>query len=481
MSETIADRPSDASANRTDELWRRGAGELAGMIRRGDVTSREVIEAHLERIGQVNDHLNAIVRVLADTARAGADAADAAVRAGGALGPLHGVPFTVKENIDLAGTATTQGVKAMADAVSPLDAPTVERMRAAGAIPIGRTNLPDFGLRVHTDSDLHGRTLNPWNSGRTAGGSSGGEAASLASGMSPIGLGNDLGGSLRNPAHCCGIASIKPSSGVVPHATVIPPTDDPLSLQVMAVQGVMARRVADVRTGLLAVAGPHRRDPQALPITLTDDGGRRLTVAVAAEPPGGSTHPGVAAAIRAAADALTAAGHRVVDACPPGYAEAIQLWSTVLMGDVRAMRPLLDMVMGEGGRRFLDGAEQAVPQASPEAVFTGWIARSEMARNWHEWFQDHDVLLTPTWTQPAFEPDADLAGPDGAQATFELMRPVLPANLLGLPAAVVSCGLADGLPVGAHVTGPRFADLRCLAVAEDIETALALALPIDPR
>src|SRR5215470_18022566 len=233
------------------KLWGKGAVELAAMIRGRQVSSREVIQAHLDRIEAVNPHLNAIVRLLPD-ALAAADAADQAVADGAPLGPLHGVPFTVKENIDLAGTPTTQAIPALAEAVAPVDAPQVERLRAAGAIPIGRTNLPDFGLRVHTDSALHGLTRNPWNSQRTAGGSSGGEAAALATGMTPLGLGNDLGGSLRNPAHCCGVASIKPSVGVVPGGTVIPPEDMPISFQLMAVEGVMARRVADVRAGFTA-------------------------------------------------------------------------------------------------------------------------------------------------------------------------------------------------------------------------------------
>ena len=204
-----------------DELWRRGALELAGMIARKEVSSREVVQAHLSRIDEVNPRLNAVVRRLDDTALAAADAADAAVAAGGALGVLHGVPVTVKENIDLAGTPTTQAVVAFADAIAPIDAPLVERVRAAGAIPIGRTNLPDFGLRVTTESSLHGNTHNPWHPTRTTGGSSGGEGSALASGMSPLGFGNDIGGSLRNPATCCGIASIKPTTGVVPFATVI--------------------------------------------------------------------------------------------------------------------------------------------------------------------------------------------------------------------------------------------------------------------
>src|SRR4051794_1879264 len=267
----------------TEELWRRGAVELAGMIAEGSVSAREVVDAHLERIEAVNPHLNAITVVLAEEARAAADAADSNPES---LGPLHGVPFTVKENIDVAGTATTSGIPALAEAIAPIDAPQVERMRAAGAIPIGRTNLPDFGLRIHTDSSLRGLTRNPWDPGVTAGGSSGGEASALASGMSPLGLGNDVGGSLRNPAHCCGIASIKPTAGRVPHATVIPPEDWGPAMQAMCVEGVMARHVEDVRLGLRLVNGADPRDPQSVPVPL-DQPAVAKRVAVVPEPPGG--------------------------------------------------------------------------------------------------------------------------------------------------------------------------------------------------
>src|ERR1700730_15526141 len=242
------------------------------MIPDRQISSREVVQAHLDRIEVVNPHLNAIVRLLPDQALAAADAADRAVAEGSRLGPLHGVPFTVKENIDLAGTATTQAVPALAEAVAPVDARQVERLRAAGRNPprrtnpaglaarLGRTNLPDFGLRVHTDSALHGLTRNPWNPERTAGGSSGGEAAAIATRMSPVGLGSAVGGSLPTPAHCCGVASIKPSTGAVPAATVIPPEDYNISFQLMAVEGVLARPIADVRAGFTALAGQHPRD-----------------------------------------------------------------------------------------------------------------------------------------------------------------------------------------------------------------------------
>jgi amidase len=465
------------------ELWRKGAVELAALIRDREVSSREVIQAHLDRIEAVNPHLNAIVRLLADEALAAADVADRAVADGASLGPLHGVPCTVKENIDLAGTPTTQAVPALAEAVAPIDAPQVERLRAAGAIPLGRTNLPDFGLRVHTDSALHGLTRNPWNPQRTAGGSSGGEAAALATGMSPLGLGNDLGGSLRNPAHCCGVASIKPSTGAVPAATVIPPEDYNISFQLMAVEGVMARRVADVRAGFTAIAGQHPRDPLSVPAVFTDldpESRERPAVAVLAEPPGGSTHPEVAAAVRRAADALADGGYKVTEAVPPDYEQASELWSTILTADLTVIKPLLDQFMGPGGRQFLDYALDYLPESDVAGWATAHTARHGLARRWSLWYQEYPVLLSPVWTQPAFPLDFDIASLDNAIATLELMRPVLPANLLGTPAAVVPAGLADGLPVGVQVMGNKYTELRCLAVAEAIEQRLGPLTPIDP-
>lgn len=451
------------------------------MIRDGVVSSREVIDSHLERIAEVNPSVNAIVRVLADEARLAADTADRALAEGELVGPLHGVPITVKENIDLAGTPTTSGLAILADAVAHLDAPVVERMREAGAIPLGRTNLPDLGLRVTTDSSLHGITRNPWDPARTAGGSSGGEAAALATGMSPLGLGNDLGGSLRNPAHCCGISSIKPSVGVVPSATVVPPEDLALTFQLMNVEGVMARRVADVRLGLEAVAGQHPRDPLSLPVRLTDaHPGERLTVAVLPEPPAGSTHPDIAATVRRAADALADAGHDVVEVTPPGYERAVELWARLLVADLRVLKPLLDVVMGDHARLFLDLVDAQMPDVDLTTWTSELTERYGMARAWSLWFQQHHVLLCPTWTQPAFVEGADIVDEQGALDTLELLRPVLPANLLGLPAAVVPAGRADGLPVGVQVVGGRFTDLRCLAVAEQIEQTVGPLTPIDP-
>ncbi|NQY55075.1 MAG: indole acetimide hydrolase [Ilumatobacteraceae bacterium] len=463
------------------ELWQRPALTLAADIASGQVSSREVLEAHLERVAAVNGDLNAIVRLLPDEACDAADEADAAVARGDQLAPLHGVPCTVKENIDLAGTPTTQGVAALAEAVATQDAPTVTRMRSAGAIPFARTNLPDFGLRVHTDSSLHGLTRNPWNPNVTAGGSSGGEGSAIASGMSPIGIGNDIGGSLRNPAHCCGIASLKPTVGVIPMATEIPPQDQGLSSQLMVVEGPMARTVADVRAGLDALAGQHWRDPRSVSAVLADNApGERIRIAVLAPPEGFAVEPGIAAAIHSAADRLADSGHDVIEATPPDIGLVVEQWLSLLGADITSQREILDMVMGPDAKALLDTAQDAAPAPSYPEVTTMHVERYRLLREWAQFFQEHPVLLSPTWARPAFEHGADVDPETGFETMLTTIWPVLPANLLGMPAAITPAGVTNGLPVGAQVMGDRFNDLRCLTIAAEIEAGLDPITPIDP-
>ena len=241
----------------TTELWRRCAHELAAMIRSKEVSSREVVQSHLDRIAAVNGKVNAITVTLAESALQAADRADATTP----TGPLHGVPFTIKENIDCTGSATTQGLPALAGSDARRGRARGREDEAAGAIPLARTNLPEMGLRITTDNPLRGRTSNPWNPARTAGGSSGGEGAALATGMSPIGLGNDIGGSLRNPAYCCGIAALKSTIGRIPMVLSIPAVAQPISFRMMCVEGPMARSVADLKIAYRLLAGWHPGDP----------------------------------------------------------------------------------------------------------------------------------------------------------------------------------------------------------------------------
>ena len=463
------------------DLWKNGASELAEMIRRGDVSSQEVVESHLARIEAVNGSLNAIVKVLGDEAVARAKEIDAALAKGEKLGPLAGVPFTIKENIDVAGMATTNGLPALAEALAPADAPVVERMKAAGGVPLGRTNMPDVGLRLHTDSALYGLTRNPWNQNRTPGGSSGGEAASLATGMTPIGLGNDLGGSLRNPASCCGIASIKPTMGRVPHANYIPMEDEGVVFQHMVVEGPMGRRVADVRLGLSILSGWHVRDPRTVPMPLEPPFAPKKRVALVPNPPAGETDARIAEATRNAGRALEQAGYVVEEIEPPRYEEAVGVWAGLVMGDVRVSLPLMAPLLSDDANKFLNFADEANEPTTMESYAQAWMVRNSLQRAWGQFFTEYDAVITPTWTQLPFEPNWDVSSSEAAMGVLELIRPVMPANALGLPSAAVPAGLVDGVPVGVLVTGPMWCDLTCLEIAESIEAGgLFPKTPIDP-
>lgn len=467
-----------------DQLWQRSALDLADLIAKRDVSCVEVVEAHLRRIDQVNPRINAIVRILADDARSAAASADQVVATGAALGPLHGVPFTVKECIDMAGLPTTWGAKALAGAVVPMDAPVVERMRAAGAIAIGRTNLPDMAMRWHTQGSLHGATINPWSAAHTPGGSSGGDAASLATGMSAIGVGTDLGGSLRNPASACGIASIRPSAARVPEACFVPGKDRLLAIQLMHATGPMARRVADVRRTLQIIMGAHPRDPWAISAPWVGAAATRsIRVALLSEPPGGTTDPRIAMATRRAADALADAGYEVVEACPPRYEEAIAAWAQLLIGDFEPSMPQLMSVMGAGGTAFLSMLRAAVPAfVDAGAMSRLLVKRDGIGRAWSQFMHEHPLLLSPALTKLPFVVGFDISSQKNTEATLEMVRPSLPANLLGLPSACVPADRDEvtGLPIGVLLTGCRFREDQCLDAAEAIETRLPLATPIDP-
>lgn len=459
------------------EIWSRRAGELAELMRSGQLSAVEVVTAHLGRIEETNPVLNAMTVVLADQALEDAERADRRQATGTEeLGPLHGVPVTVKENIDVAGSATTSGVPAFADAIAAVDPPAVERLRAAGAIVIGRTNMPDLGLRISTDSSQWGLTRNPWDVERTVGGSSGGEGAALASGMSALGVGNDLGGSLRIPAHFCGISSIKPTPGRVPWSQVTPPDDQILSFQLMAVNGPMARTVADVRLGLDVMSGPDARDPFSLPLTPSlPPGDERPRVALLADVPGTTTDSGVTEIVRQVGQHLLAAGFPVDEVTPPMYQDATRTWKQFLLTELWTLRQVLDQQLGDSNRKFLDSlfAEEPTPQL--ERFVEVFPRRRQIARAWAKFFQTYPVIVAPAWPTVAFPHDWDI---DNATNAIEMLGATVPANLLGLPAAAVPAGMVNGLPVGVQCIAAPFQEERALNVAADIEAAVGVFAPI---
>jgi amidase len=464
----------------TNELWRKSAAELAEGIRRREFSSREAVEAHLARIEAVNPRVNAIVAVSAERALAAAEDADAATARGEALGTLHGVPFTVKTNLDVEGEATTEAVRALEHVIAPSDSPAVARMRAAGAVVLARTNMPDFGLRINSESELYGSTHNPWNNDLTAGGSSGGEAAAIAAGMSPIGLGNDIGGSLRNPAYACGIASIKPSFGRVAHANDSAPLDPMLASQLMMVNGVMARTIDDVRRGLVAVMGSDPRDPHAIDAPLNGPD-RPKRAAFVTDPPGEPTHPDVAEGVRVAAKALEAEGYVVEEVSPPGIVDAYVNWAELMYSGLHTLRPLLDNFMGADGRKFLDYTDLDFPTETAASAAAMHQARHRIHKGFQQFFAEYPVLVGPVWTQPPFRLGWDIESRENAVEVLHMFRFVLPANLMGLPSACVATGLANGVPLGVQVMSSRLREDLCLDAAEAVERQVGTLTPIDPR
>lgn len=459
------------------------ASDIAAAIRTKKISSREVIAAHLERIQALNEEVRAVTRVLSQEALAAADEADRVLARGGEAGPLHGVPMTVKENIDVVGSATTQGVKALAEAVPSLDHPRIAQLKKAGAIPLARTNLPDWGLRWHTESDLHGATRNPWDRARTPGGSSGGDAAALATGMTPLGNGNDYGGSLRWPAQCCGIASIKPSRGRVPHASALQPGDPPLTIQMFAVEGPMARRVSDLRLALASMIAADARDPWWTPAPFR--GARIPTpvrVAVTANPGGGTVHPDVHDGVKKAALALERAGYAVEEVDPPAVEEAAMLWLSLVGAEIRtALWPAITGMVSSGAREFMDEFLTRVPVIDLNDYIQGFAARNGIARRWSQFFERYPLVLGPVSTEPPFRVGLDLEGPDASWSIFLSMRLVVSVNLLGLPAAAVPVGVAAGLPQGVQIVGSMYREDLCLDAAEAVENELGTLTPIDPK
>ncbi len=412
------------------------ATRLAAMIRAGEVSARELVDAYLARIDALNPDINAVVTLAPDVRDRAADA-DRQLAGGTRLGALHGVPFTVKDIIDVEGLPTTLGMPERAAAVAERDATVVARMRAAGAILLGKSNCPPGGSGGDTVNELFGRTLNPYDRERLSGGSSGGEAAAVAAGMSACGIGSDSGGSLRLPAHYCGVATLKPSAGRVPLTGV---HDDDGQLGALADPrtqvGPLARTVHDLGLLLPVLAGSDGHDAGVAPVPLADASaaslrGLRLVVDSAAGglPPDAPT----AAVLGDARAALAGAGMQLVERSLPdgGHELTHRIWRSY-DGDLSSLE-LYD-------------------------VLRDWDAyRSRML----EWLAGVDVILTPVAPTPAPKIGDDV---DFRYTTF--------FSLTGWPCAVVRAGQSDGLPIGVQVVAGPWLDHVALAAAAQIEADL---------
>ncbi len=450
-------------------LYERSATQLALAIKTGEVSSVEVVDACLRRIESVNPRINAVVRI-ADGAHDAARRADADLRAGRPHGPLHGVPFTIKDSLDTRGTVTTAGSVGWAHRVPERDATVVARLTAAGGILLGKTNTPEFTWSNEADNDVFGRTSNPYDLTRSSGGSSGGSAAIVAAAGSPFDIGSDTGDSIRQPAHVCGVTGLKPTSGRVPRTGHSPSYRG--ILESLTQLGPIARRVEDLALVLPIIAGPDGEDPHVAPVVLRDPADvdiRDLRVAWFADNGIETPTAETMTTVRAAADALRDAGATVEERMPPDQSRAADLWDRLIRADGYAWLWRLIRGAGTEGVGSYAGKAAWVTDTSPLSgdELTALVeAVDDVRASLLRWMRGVDLIVSPVLPNAALPHGVGFT-PAFADSYSEVH------NLTGWPAAVVRGGTSpEGLPIGVQLIGQPWREDVALAAARVVESAL---------
>ncbi len=471
------------------EMHFRPARDQAAAIRARQVSARELLDVHIARVERLDPRINAVILRDVDAARAAADAADAALARGATLGPLHGVPMTVKESFDLAGHPTTWGLPEYRGHRATEDALAVQRLKAAGAIIFGKTNVPVLLADWQSDNPVYGCTNNPWDLARSPGGSSGGSAAALAAGLTALELGSDIGASIRNPAHYCGVYGHKPSWGICPPRGQA--LDGALTEPDIAVIGPLARAAGDLRVALDVIAGPDAIEAGAWALNLAPARRTRLQdwrIGVMLDDPVAEVDRPVQDAIQRLADFLAARGARVSLAARPeidtGLAQAdyIRLLRSATSGRI----PDAAFAAWQRLAHELPAADESYRARMARAntiSHRDWLGaqerRQKMRHAWHRFFQDWDLLLCPAAASAAVPHDH--AG-ERWERTIRVNGRQVPttdqlfwagySGMALLPSTVAPCGDSpEGLPIGVQIVGPHGGDLSCIAFAAQIEAA----------
>jgi Asp-tRNA(Asn)/Glu-tRNA(Gln) amidotransferase A subunit family amidase len=448
---------------------------MAEQIRKKKISPVEMVEAHLAQIDKLNPKLNAYVQLDADRARRAARDAENAVIQEKQLGPLHGVPLSIKSSIGAAGLRCESGTRLRAGFVPTQDAPLVARLRAAGAIVLGVTNTPELLMAWETDNLLYGRTNSPWDLERTPGGSSGGEAAAIAAGMSAGGVGSDGGGSIRVPAHFGGICGLKPTPGRIPSTGHYPASTGPFAL--IGVVGPMARTVADLRLLFEVMQGPDVGDTCAAPVLLRwprEDEVAKLKIGYFEDDGRTPVTAETRAALGTAAEALRSAGFQVHPFQPAGLEEARQLWHKYFVGAggmlLRQMFTGRESDLSPLLKQFLEWSS-AEPALTAATLLDAWIRRDTLRAQFFAQMQQYPILLCPAAAIPAFRHGERSWQVQGKSVLYlDAWSYTEFFNLLGNPSAVVpvSCS-PEGLPIGVQIVGRPWQEEQVLAVAQALE------------
>lgn len=461
----------------SDDLFFAPAHQLAAMLRKREVSSTEMVSAFIERIESTNHGLNAVVTLVEERAAREAEDSDRRLAGKGDVRPLEGLPITIKDSVMTEGVRSTDGMKIFEHHVPKRDAPTVARLRAAGAVIIAKTNLPEMAMDYDCDNPVFGATNNPWNRERVPGGSSGGEAAALAAGMSPLGLGSDYGGSIRVPSHFCGTVGLKPTWGTIPGTGHMPPGEAAApGIAHMATVGPMARFVDDLTLSYNIIRGAH---PGALYTVPTNEAHpervdlKKIRCAIFTDAGQVPVASDIRAAIERAGKELQKAGIAVDQAKPP-VDDGARIWWEYAMADGNQ---LLNEALGDNlklSRERLRNAWALTPGKSAAEYFKISIARDLWRVKLAEFMERYPIILGAPFCVTAFrhgEVEVDI---DGKKfPLFGSNWPALWVNCAGLPGAVVPAGKdRDGLPIGLQIVGRAFGEETVLAVAKAAETAL---------
>ncbi len=450
-------------------LWQLSAVDQAAGISTGKFSSTAVVESVLDRVAEKNSELNAIVDPLNEQALVAAEKADAALANGEALGPLHGVPVTVKVNVDTKGRPTTNGMEVFKDVIAPDNSPVVQNLLNAGAIIIGRTNTPEMSMRLTTDNPLYGLTRNPWNLEMSPGGSSGGAAAACAAGFGAIHHGNDIAGSLRYPATACGLSTVKPGLGRVPAYLPSAKAERGMLAQLMSVQGVICREVRDVRLGTEVLMQHDPRDPWHVPMPFKHEDTGLPKVGFCKEAHGYPIHKDIVASLDRAASILESAGYQIEEIETPPISEPAAAWLQVTNFE---MKKTLEPVFAEHGSKIIkqifNDYYKLEKMVDAEGYLHGIAERTRMVREWNLLLAEYPLVLTPYLMRPGYPYDYD--------ETFEGVKDIFGAsiysygvNYIGMPAGFVPVDLVENLPSGVQLIGQKWREDLILDAMEAIE------------
>jgi amidase len=461
------------------DLWRLSAAELAGLIRSKKVSAKEAASAGLARLDAVNPKINAVIEHRPGEVLAQAEAIDAAIARNEALGPLAGVPVTVKVNIDQAGFATTNGLKLQRDIIAHSNSPVVDNLRKAGAVILGRTNCPAFSYRWFTTNLVHGDTKNPRDASITPGGSSGGAGAAVAAGIGHIAHGTDIAGSIRYPAYACGVHGLRPTVGRVAAFNAALP-ERTIGPQISAVSGPLARSIGDIRIALAAMSGKDARDPWWVPAPL-EGPAMPKRAALCLQPDGLETSAEVKAAVADAGQRLQRAGWIVEEVATPPLREAAELQTKLWLGDgYEAQLAAAEREGDPGALACLRGNRAKVFPFDADALSRALTRRATLTREWLQFFETYAVLLMPVSGELPFPDGLDMRDEASFARVWRAQLTQIAIPFMGLPGLTVSTGLVGKVPVGVQVVSGRYREDLCLLAGEAIEAGGTPPSPIDP-